>query len=289
MKAYRILFPKQPTVAYIDSLLRAVRRVRGVQNSAIQLDLSGTIEISAILVCFLCGLVDLAYERNNKVTIILPRNKRVSAAVKAVQYMSQASGPPNIQITETLCQLRKIAGYNSASLDDMLNIIGHNKPIFTPELQSDVRLILTELLTNAMDHSGERQCYICVGAWGKSHNLHIAFLDFGVGIPRKLRTRYSLEDDCQAVKALLEKGLTTRQGIEGGRGYKIIQEILKHNKGRLHIFSGTAKAVLRYDRGESGYRKSRREFTGTCIDFQVNLTGSGYYEVIGSQSGEELF
>jgi len=290
MKAHRILFPKQPTVAYVDYLLRAVREVREVQDSTIRLDLSGTSEVSALLICFLCGLVDLAYERNSKVTIILPRNKRVSAALKGVRYMSRTPSPPNIQITETMCQLRKIAGYNPASIDDMLTIISHNKPIFTPELRSDVRVILTELLTNAMDHSGEKQCYVCVGAWGRSHNLHIAFLDFGVGIPKKLRTRYPpLEDDCEAVKALLEKGLTTRKGLEGGQGYRIIQEILKHNKGRLHIFSGTAKTVLRYDRGEYNYKKARREFTGTCIDFQINLAGSGYYEVIGSQSGEELF
>ena len=290
IKTYRIVFPKQATVAYIDSLLLAVRSVREVQNGIIDLDLSKTTEVSALLICFLCGLVDLAWERNSKVNIILPHNKRASTAVKAVWYISKTPGPPHIKIAETMCQLRKIAGYNSMGIEDMLNIISHNNLEFKTELKNDVRIILTELLTNVLDHSGEKQCYACVGSWGRSHNLHIAFLDFGVGIPKKLRTRYPhLDEDGQAVEVLLKQGLTTRQGIEGGRGYKIIQEILKHNKGRLHIFSGKAKMVLRYDRGEHDYKKAQKEFTGTCVDFQVDLKGSSYFEVIGSQSGEGEF
>lgn len=286
----RIALPRQPTVAYIDSLLRAVRQIREIENGVIRFDLSHTVEISAIFICFLCGLVDLAWERNNKTEIILPRNKRAGKAVKAVKLISQCLGPPNIRITEKMCQLRKLAGYNVIDIDDMLEVIGHNNPLLKSGLKSDVRLILTELLTNTLDHSGEKQCYACVGIWGKSRNLHIAFLDFGVGIPKKLQTRYpQLEDDCEAVQSLLQKNLTTRRHIEGGRGYRIIQEILRHNQGRLHIFSGRAKAVLRYDRGEYSYKKARKEFTGTCIDFQVNLANFGYYEVISSQSGEELF
>ena len=290
MRPHRISFPKQPTVAYIDSLLKSVREVRQFESAFVQLDLSNTVEVSAILICFLCGLVDLAGERNNKVGIVLPRNKRVRGAIKAVQYMSKNPDPPHVQITEKLCQLRKIESYRPSDLDDMLEIISYNHTALTPGLRSDVRIILSELLTNALDHSGEKQCYACVGIWGRSRHLHISFLDFGVGIPKKLRTRYPhLGDDCHIIQSLLQKGLTTRKGIEGGRGYQIIQDILKHNKGRLHIFSGKAKAILRYDRGEFNFKKSRKEFTGTCVDFQVNLNGTGFYEVIGERFQEEVF
>jgi hypothetical protein len=172
----------------------------------------------------------------------------------------------------------------------MLALISAHQPLFKDPLRDSVRLILTELLTNTLYHSGEKQAYACVGLWGRSRHLHIAFLDFGVGIPAKLRTRYpKLEDDGEAMRALLEKGLTTRQYIEGGRGYRYIQGILKTNGGRLHIFTGKAKVTLRYDRGEYVYRRARQDFIGTCVDFQVDLQGPAFYDVLKESTEEPLF
>ena len=286
----RLRFPRQPTVRSVDFLLKAIREVRAVEGKNLILDLSQTAEISAIFICFLCGLVDLAFERNNKVRIILPRNKRVAVTVRAVQLLSRVSGPPHIQITDRMCQLRKFVDYNMIRLDEMLALISAHQPLLKASLQDSVRLILTELLTNALHHSGEKQAYACVGIWGRPHHLHIAFLDFGVGIPAKLRTRYpKLAGDNLAIRALLEKGLTTRQHIEGGRGYRYIQDILKTNGGRLHIFTGKAKVTLLYDRREYVYRRARQDFIGTCVDFQVNLKGPAFYDVLKESSEEPLF
>lgn len=289
MNEFRITFPKQPTVAYIDSLLKSVRQVRELENSKVTLDLSATTEVSALLVCFLCGLVDLSWERNNSVSLVLPRNKKAQKAIRTIQYISQNPETATVQITENLCQLRSISGYRTSDLDDMLEVIQYNHRALSAGMRNDVRIMLTELLTNAIDHSGERKCYVCVGIWGKSKQLHVAFLDFGVGIPKKLRTRYpELDNDRDAIKALLKLGLTTRTKMEGGRGYKTIQECLERGNGRLHIFSGNAKIVLRYDRGEYAYKHARKEFVGTCIDFQVDPSGQGYFMNFG-EMGEEFF
>src|SRR5262249_35435164 len=120
--------------------------------------------------------------------------------------------------------------------------------------------------------------------------LHLTLLDFGMGIPQKIRTRYpQYENDVMALKDLLKKGLTTRVGLEGGRGYRYIQEILRRNKGRLHIFSGRAKVVLKYDKGEYNYREARKAFTGTCVDIQFNVDAAGLEAYVAEAKKGDYF
>lgn len=281
MDRVRFLFPKQATVAYIDSFLKAVRKVIQATESEVVLDLSRTSEVSAVLVCFLCGLIDLSYGKRNRISVVLPRNKRASKAILSVKEMTRGPGRPSIKIAERMCQVRKITGNNSASLQEILILMKENVPISQNAFDS-LLVVLTELLTNAIDHSGEKSCYVCAGAWGRSRFFHVTILDFGMGIPQKIRTRYSeYEDDTQAVRVLLKQGLTTRVGLEGGRGYQFIQEILKRNKGRLHIFSGRAKIVLKYDKGEYNFRRARKGFTGTCVDIQFDLEEGGLDSLVG--------
>lgn len=275
MVSSRINFPKQATVAYIDSFLRAVRNVIDVARSRVVLDLSATSELSSALICFLCGLVDISRSKQNLITIVLPRNKKSVKTIRMVQELTRCKDAP-IRIAERLCQVRKITGNNNAAIEEILLLLEENLKMSSSARES-IFVVLTELLTNAIDHSGEKSCYISAGAWGRSRYMHVTLLDFGIGIPQKLRTRYpQYEDDCEAVRALLKKGLTTRTGLEGGRGYQFIQEILKRNRGRLYIFTGKAKTVLKYDKGEYNYRNARKGFTGTFIDIQFNIQERGF-------------
>ena len=78
-------------------------------------------------------------------------------------------------------------------------------------------------------------------------------------------------------------------GLEGGRRYQFIQQILKKNEGRLHIFSGRAKVVFKYDKGEYNFRKARRGFAGTCVDIQFNLDEGGLESLIKEPAAGEFF
>ncbi len=274
-EALRISFPRQATIAYIDSFLKAVRAVLDATNQRVCFDLSRIVEVSSVLICFLSGLLDLSRAKNNKVDIVLPRNKRAAKAIRSVKELSRRKDAL-IRITERICQVRKITGNNNAAIEEILSLLRENIKM-GPSAYDSLLVVLTELLTNAIDHSGEKSCYVCAGAWGRSKYLHVTLLDFGMGIPQKIRTRYpEYEDDVEAVKSLLRLGLTTRVGLEGGRGYRFIQEILRRNEGRLHIFSGKTKTVLKYDKGEYNYRTARRAFTGTCVDIQFNLEEQGF-------------
>lgn len=288
MKELRIGFPRQATVSYIDTLLKAIRQVVDVTEGHVTLDLSQTSEVSSVLICFLCALRDLSLEKKNKVSLVLPRNKRAAEAIRSTQELFKSPTSP-ARITERMCQVRKIAGNNSTILEEILDLLREAIPM-TDDVCSSLRVVLTELLTNVIDHSGEKSCYVCAGSWGKSKDIHVTILDFGVGIPQKIRTRYpGYERDVDVMRALMEKGLTTRVMLEGGRGYRLIQDILRENKGRLYVFSGQAKTAFKYDKGEYQYRKARRPFTGTCVDIQFRPMGNALFNVIGEDEQQRGF
>jgi len=283
---FRIQFPKQASLTYIDSYLSVVRKARELEDSKIILDCSNTLELSPLSICFLCGLLDLARDKNNQGVIILPRNKKAARTLQAVKLLARTPGRPRIKIEERMLQVRRIDSNNSTYVDDMLTALAHHLPI-SPEAKSSLIFILTELLTNTMDHSGEKSCYVCIGGWGRSKNIHAAFLDFGIGIPNRLRTRFGqYKEDTEALQAILKKRLTVREDRIGGMGYKLIQNILKANEGRLHIFSGFAKAFLNYEKREYKYKKAIEPFFGTCIDIQYRLDRKGFYETIPEISKE---
>jgi anti-sigma regulatory factor (Ser/Thr protein kinase) len=278
--AHQIIFPKQATINYVDNFLRAVREVRSISKSTILFDLRQTTELSSIFVCFICGLVDLAREFENEVEFKLPSHRKTADTLRAIKKIVPKAGRPALMLAERMCQLRKITSNNSGPIQEIVELTGARLGM-SQDLKDDAQLLLNELLTNAIDH-GRSECYVCAGTWGKSEFVHFTVLDFGVGIPAKLRSMFPfLESDFSAVSTLLEKGLTTRIGREGGKGYKFVQDIMRRTRGRFSIYSGDAKASYRYDRGEYIAKKAHRTFGGTCVDLAFNLDHKG---TIGAES-----
>lgn len=272
--------PPQANVTYFDRFLKMARQVREIADAEIVFDLSQTRELSALSICFLCGLVDAAYDNGNSVKIRMPTNKRAASAVRAIKVLTKTVGRPKILIEERMCQLRKITTNNQQPVHDLVDLIGYQVDL-SEDLKFNIKLALTELLTNAIDHSGEKAFYVCAGAWGRANYLHFAALDFGMGIPQRIRLRHpKYDDDREILNVLLTQGITTRSGREGGEGYRHIRKILRANEGRLHLFTGGAKAILRFDRQEYIYRKARKQFVGTCLDLQFDLNNGGPYSNI---------
>jgi anti-sigma regulatory factor (Ser/Thr protein kinase) len=272
MEPLQLQFPKQATITYIDTFLKWVREIRGADaGTKIVFDLSATTELSSIFICFICGLIDLAKQGECQVKIKMPKEPSTRRVLRAVKKIVPKAGRPTLLLAESLCQMRKITSNNSAPIQDVVMLIGH-KTRMSRQLKEDARLLLTELLTNAIDHSGTGACYICAGKWGKkSKFVHFTILDFGVGIPTTLKKVYEFDTDEIALTNLLERGLTSRQGREGGKGYRYVQDIMRRTSGRFYIYSGDAKVAYRYDRGEYESKEARKRFSGTCVNLAFNL------------------
>jgi anti-sigma regulatory factor (Ser/Thr protein kinase) len=277
-KNFVIRIPIQATVTYVDNFLKAVRVIRELENKTVIFDLKQTKEISPIFVCFICGLRDLAQQRNNEVLLVMPRSRPAAKTVQKIKPLFPSVGRPPLTVAERILQLRKVESNNPSQVQELVDSLALTAGM-SNDLKFNVLLVLTELLTNTIDHSGDRMFYVCAGSWGRSRNLHITALDFGIGIPQKIRTRYpELKSDKALVERLLRRGgLTTRTDREGGRGYQIVREVLRRNGGRVHLFSGFAKAIMRFDRNEYIFRLARKEFSGTCVDLQFDLDGKALY------------
>jgi hypothetical protein len=238
--------------------------------------------VSSLLICFLGAWIDLGRENGCDIKMILPRHKKCAEAIRAVKAINGSVGRPKISISQKMCQLRKFEEKNPNIVKDMI------QPL-EMRFHGAIQIVLNELLTNALDHSGESACFCAAGSWGRSDAYHFTFLDLGIGIPQKLRSRYpEFETDKEALQKLLAStGLTTRINKAGGFGYGHIKDIVGGNGGRLHVFAGQAKAVIKFDKGEWNFKVARRNFPGTCVDVQISLNGPIAYDADSEKENNE--
>lgn len=107
----------------------------------------------------------------------------------------------------------------------------------------NVRLIISELISNSVDHSGADRYFVYIASY--KHEILLGVLDMGVSIPKKLSQKYDFESDLESLKQAIKLGVSTRRERVGGRGLNVVFEILKNTKGVLTMMSGRA-AIRRY-------------------------------------------
>ena len=281
-----IVYPEKPTVVWIDSLVRATNRARSFRNSEIFLDLSRVGRISPIFLCLLAATISEGMlDRGNTFQMEYPKSRRAADILRKAKFFEE--NPEKIE--SRFLQARRLTRGRILSIHDIVELIGENLRI-SEGVQKLMNILLSELFQNAVDHSGREACYACAGIWGKSKQVHISVVDFGVGIPNKLKSMYQHEigeDDSRALRLVLEQARSTRLKQVGGRGYEFIQSVLGANKGRLCIYSGNAKSSYRFDRGEYPIINKKEFFGGTAVDIQINKDKESYYRLIGEQ--KEVF
>ncbi len=96
------------------------------------------------------------------------------------------------KIESSHVQLRRLDSINPLLTDQIIEVFDYAIRM-TEGLQGSLRLAITQLMTNAFDHSSsERGCYVCAQTYEKIIRLCVA--DFGVGLLAKLASKYNLED-----------------------------------------------------------------------------------------------
>lgn len=106
---------------------------------------------------------------------------------------------------------------------------------FNDELVFSIRSVMTELMTNAVDHSGAERYYMYAGV--HLREFHIGILDMGLSIPSKLEQKYFAANDVAYLELALKEGVGTRRKRPGGLGLSNVFDIIKNNRGRLSIYS----------------------------------------------------
>lgn len=140
------------------------------------------------------------------------------------------------------------------------------------DLLFDCRMILQELVQNAMAHSGAERYFIYAGLWNEE--MHCGVLDMGVSVPAKLRQKYSFDDDVSALLLALREGTTTRRERAGGLGLYYFYDILKRNRAKLTFASGGGQVRFYFKTRRSQKSRLKYFLPGTWCFARIPLRGN---------------
>ena len=164
------------------------------------------------------------------------------------------SSDVNIIVDSLVDELRKIEQFETGVLDGLT-------------------WSLNEVMDNVLQHSGVSSGFVM----GQIHRRrkHIAFCvsDNGQGIFNSLKSSiHQPKDPIEALQIAVQESVTRDKAIGQGNGMFGLNQIVKHNKGRLTIISNTASYNLENDKVSllSNVPTISEENGGTTVDFQLD-------------------
>lgn len=248
--------------------------------SRIHFDFSDLEFIEPVGVVVLSNLVE--YLRRCKVS----GNLHCPSSSKGVRYLDDAGFfarynrkplHPAAQVREGMLPLQLVE-----SMEGTNYVFGKLVPWLSRQLGVEeaalgtLRVCLEEIFLNIADHS--RTGVGCVSAQifhKPEHQLHMAISDFGVGIPKLVRTVAPHLTDSQAVRLACQEGFTTKSNVRNrGAGIpNLIKIITLPNWGTVWIDSGFGNVSA--TRGKDSLRIVARErpnfYPGTLVRITINL------------------
>lgn len=130
-----------------------------------------------------------------------------------------------------------------------------------------------EIYNNAFEHSGtEIGVFSCGQYFPHNDTLLLSVVDFGQGIPAKVRTffrQYTNEDlvskltGASCLKWAFQAGTTTKVGEPGGSGLDLLKEFVRLNQGKLEVYSNEGYAII--DRDGERYENHGISFEDTVV------------------------
>jgi hypothetical protein len=135
-------------------------------------------------------------------------------------------------------------------------------------LQNAIAGKVVEIYFNAFEHSNSPiGVFSCGQHYTTSGTLQLTVVDFGIGIPKSVRTlpENAAMTSIEALKWAFEPGNSTKQqGVRQGEGLHILQEFVQKNHGNLMIFSSDSYVNI----GDNGieYENICTKFSGTLVN-----------------------
>lgn len=145
-----------------------------------------------------------------------------------------------------------------------------------------------EIYNNAFEHSGsDLGVFTCgqhfPGRYGNEETLVLSVIDFGQGIPAKIRLFFRQHADEKRVAKLsgasclrwaFQAGTTTKIGEPGGSGLDLLKEFVQLNQGKLEIYSNDGYAIV--DRNGERYENCDLGFEGTVVHITLRCDENLY-------------
>jgi anti-sigma regulatory factor (Ser/Thr protein kinase) len=125
-----------------------------------------------------------------------------------------------------------------------------------------LRYAFTELLNNAIEHSGSRTCSIhaVIGPYECTFEVR----DFGIGIFESIRSKFDLRDESAALLELLKGKVTTMKERHSGEGIFFVSKVGDRLRIRSH------RTVITIDNHEHDtVVEEARSLKGTEVSFRI--------------------
>lgn len=138
-----------------------------------------------------------------------------------------------------------------------------------------------EIYNNSFEHSETNIGIYSCGQHFKHHNeLTLSVVDFGIGIPVKVRKflrtddRTKLLTSAGCLKWAFQQGNTTKIDEPGGLGLDLLREFIYLNKGKLEIYSNDGYVII--DRDGEKYINTGIPFEGTVVNITLRCNEEHY-------------
>lgn len=140
-----------------------------------------------------------------------------------------------------------------------------------------------EIYNNAFEHSGsEIGMFSCGQHYKKDNDLILSAVDFGQGIPSKIRTFVDSDPRAQDLPAdaclrwAFKRGNSTcPEGVARGLGLDLLREFIQINQGKLEIYSNEGYAII--DKDGERYENRDISFKGTVVHITLRCDENLYH------------
>lgn len=161
------------------------------------------------------------------------------------------------------------------------NWIGKGWVHVSERLRDAIAGTMWEIYSNAFEHSNTPIGVFSCGQHFRYYNeLILSVVDFGQGIPAKIRTAAGNDPRAQNIPsdALLRwaftKGKSTCGDVARGLGLDLLKEFVKINQGKLEVYSNNGYAII--DKDGERYENRLLSFEGTVVLITLRCDESLY-------------
>jgi hypothetical protein len=158
--------------------------------------------------------------------------------------------------------------------------LGRSLVPIDPDMQLEVIAKVVEIYVNAFEHADSTVgVFVCGQHYHHQGELNLTLVDFGLGIPHKIRTHLSqhLMEAREAIKWALARGNSTgNENVPRGIGLDTLISFVRENDGRLEIFSDNGYS--RSSRDELFCVKYPKAFCGTLINISLKCANLQYHK-----------
>lgn len=131
-----------------------------------------------------------------------------------------------------------------------------------------------EIYANSFEHAQSPiGVFSCGEHFNSTNELILSVVDFGTGIPSKIRDFLKLDPRLTTIQssALLRwaciQGNTTVTDVPRGMGLNLLKEFVKVNNGSLEIYSEDSYAIM--DKNGEQYHDLPKKFNGTIVSIKL--------------------